>query len=87
MRPARSILLIMALLVLSSSSLYAHEIRPGYLELREVASEKYEVLWKQPARGAMRLKLDPVFPEDCEAGFGDRGFMPGALVTRTTLAC
>jgi hypothetical protein len=29
----------------------AHELRPAYLELKEVEAETYEVLWKVPARG------------------------------------
>ena len=43
----------------------AHEVRPGYLELRATAIDRYQVLWKQPALGEMRLKIDPVFPADC----------------------
>lgn len=42
----------------------AHEARPGYLEIRETSSDMYEVTWKVPARGDMRLRLDPIFAED-----------------------
>lgn len=27
----------------------AHEVRPGYLELREIAAGRFQVLWKKPA--------------------------------------
>jgi hypothetical protein len=29
----------------------AHEMRPGYLDIRETAADTYEVLWKVPAQG------------------------------------
>jgi len=44
----------------------AHELRPGYLELRERAPEVFDVLWKVPARGDMRLSLTAQLPERCE---------------------
>jgi hydrogenase/urease accessory protein HupE len=44
---------------------YAHEVRPGYLELRQMDVEAYAVLWKVPAVGEMRLSLHPLFPENC----------------------
>lgn len=43
----------------------AHDLQPGYLELKQTASDAYEVLWKVPARGEMRLALDPRLPVDC----------------------
>jgi hydrogenase/urease accessory protein HupE len=44
---------------------YAHEVRPGYLELRQTDATIYTVLWKVPAVGEMRLSIHPVFPENC----------------------
>ncbi|HKY95173.1 MAG TPA: HupE/UreJ family protein [Kiloniellales bacterium] len=43
----------------------AHEVRPAYLEIREEASEVYEVLWKVPARGEARLALAVELPQAC----------------------
>src|SRR3970040_1740468 len=43
----------------------AHEVRPGYLELRQKDAESYDVLWKIPAVGEMRLALYPQLPESC----------------------
>ena len=65
----------------------AHESRPGYLEAREVAAGRYEVLWKQPAVGDLVLRLNPVFPETCAMIGADRQLVPGALSTRLTLSC
>jgi hydrogenase/urease accessory protein HupE len=65
----------------------AHEVRPGYLEVRERADGTYAVLWKQPARGEMRLKIDPVFPAGCSLGSGDAEMTGAALLSRATLRC
>jgi hypothetical protein len=71
-----------------SLPLAAHESRPGYLELREVAPERYELLWKQPARGDMVLALDPVLPPNCEAAGASSDELTGAaLLRRATLTC
>ena len=43
----------------------AHEMRPGYLEIRETAVDTYDVLWKVPARGDdMRMGLYLRFDDD-----------------------
>jgi len=69
-------------------ALTAHEARPGFLELREVAPDRFDLLWKQPALGEMRLRINPAFPPSCTlAGMGDQEFIPGALLWRTTLVC
>jgi hypothetical protein len=65
----------------------AHESRPGYLELREVADGRYEVLWKQPAVGELVLRLNPVFPESCTLTRAERQLLPGAMSTRLVLSC
>jgi hydrogenase/urease accessory protein HupE len=42
----------------------ADDLRPGYLEMRQVDAETYDVFWKVPARGEdLRLGLYVVFPE------------------------
>jgi len=69
-------------------ALTAHEARPGFLELREVAPDRFDLLWKQPALGEMRLRINPAFPPSCTlTGIGDQEFIPGALLWRTTLVC
>jgi hydrogenase/urease accessory protein HupE len=65
----------------------AHESRPGYLELREVAEGRYDVLWKQPAVGDLVLRLSPVFPDSCGVTGAERQLLPGAMATRLTLSC
>ena len=66
----------------------AHEVRPGYLELRESAPGVFRVLWKKPARGDLVLKIDPVFSGGCAvAGIGSEDVRGGAYVARATLEC
>ena len=66
----------------------AHEVRPGYLELRESAPGVFRVLWKKPARGDLILKIDPVFSDGCAvAGIGSGEIRGGAYVARATLQC
>ncbi len=43
-----------------------HEIRPGYLELRESPDGSYELLWKKPAGGEIEIRIAPVIPDGCQ---------------------
>lgn len=43
----------------------AHEVRPGFLELRETATNVYLMTWKVPALGEYRLGITPHFPDGC----------------------
>jgi len=53
------------LLAACSALAPAHEVRPGYLELRQSDAEVWRVLWKVPARGDMLLSIRPRFPANC----------------------
>ncbi len=53
--------LMIALCALASSR--AHEIRPAYLDLRETAPGRYEVLWWTPVLSGMPLPLVLQMPE------------------------
>ena len=46
----------------------AHELRPGFLEIRQEAQERdrYVIRFKVPARGDMRLSLRVRLPADCK---------------------
>mgnify|MGYP000373272523 CR=1 FL=1 len=56
MRRASLYLVALAILAVPRAS-EAHEVRPGYLELRELDAQHYDVLWKVPAKGDKRLGL------------------------------
>lgn len=53
--------LLLALWCLISLSAQAHEVRPAYLELHEDRPGEFQVLWKTPMRGELRLALSPAF--------------------------
>jgi hydrogenase/urease accessory protein HupE len=75
------------LVALAATPAGAHELRPGYLEMRETTPDRYRVLWKQPARGDLRLALDPAFPASCQTeGDPVRQSLPGAFLDRMTIA-
>jgi hypothetical protein len=66
----------------------AHEVRPGYLELRQTGAETWDVLWKVPARGDLQLELEPAWPDNCAAAAPPRRVATGAAVSeRSTLRC
>lgn len=66
----------------------AHEVRPGYLELRQTGPGTYLMLWKRPARGDMVLRLSPVFSENCTLRSAGEGVIDrGALLVRAELEC
>ena len=50
------------LLCLLACAAYADVFRPAYLELREADTDSYDVYWKVPAQGELRLPLQVRFP-------------------------
>jgi hydrogenase/urease accessory protein HupE len=79
--------LFVVLGVLVAQPVRSDELRPGYVELRQTASDTYDLLFKIPARGeALRLALYLNLPEGTQdirpprASFGD-----GLYVERRTI--
>lgn len=67
---------------------FAHEVRPGYLELRELDADRWTMLWKVPAQGEQRYGLHLVLPERCaRVGEPVESWTGDAWVERATLAC
>ena len=64
MRHAR-FLLVAVVLSGFAAGVAAHEVRPGYLAVRQTAAESFDVLWKVPAKGDLRLGLHARLPENC----------------------
>ena len=56
---------VMAVFIQGSAQ--AHEVRPSFLQLEQVAPQEFAILWKIPARGEAMLKLDVNLPEECQA--------------------
>src|SRR3954454_22813101 len=74
--------------MLAAQTLYAHEVRPGYLEPRQTAANTYAILWKVPAVGDMRLSIHPRFPENCKPAGDVASYRASDSYTeRLSLAC
>jgi hypothetical protein len=77
--------------MVSSTPIVAHEVRPAYLELREIAPERYEMVWKQPLNEGRRLRIEPRLDPACEIVEREQPEITtggsGALVERFTLDC
>jgi len=88
-RRGRLLFLLVAGLALVSATLaLAHEVRPGFLELRESDPNTYALLWKRPTGGEVEIRIAPVIPEGCRLQTPDRQQLtPGAVVVRGTLTC
>lgn len=85
-------LLLVILVSLIASSVAAHEVRPGYIEIVETKRDYYDITWKQPVRPRGNqiagLGLRPIFPTNCTR-VRDSQFIPrpGALLENFTLQC
>jgi hydrogenase/urease accessory protein HupE len=78
-----------ALVLVVPAGAGAHEVRPGYLELRQTAPERYRFLWKRPTGGEVELAIGPAFPKECTVrdATGLRSPSMGAFLGRGTLEC
>jgi len=72
----------MLLVALVGEYAFAHEIRPAYLEIKQEAADRYQVLWKIPLLGNKAPKIDPVFPLDFSLEQVDEEFLPDAYIRR-----
>lgn len=80
------LLLLLALWGWHATAL-AHEVRPGYLEIREVAADTYDVVWKVPAKGEFRLGLYARLPKACRGAPSSGSFVGSAFVERWRVTC
>ncbi len=67
---------------------FAHEVRPAYLQVRQTGSDTYDVFWKVPAQGDMRLSLHVELPQTCLKLTEPRGlFSGGAFSEHWSIRC
>ncbi|MFG0275638.1 MAG: HupE/UreJ family protein [Phycisphaerales bacterium] len=78
---------LFALLLLSfASGARAHEVRPAYLELTQTDATTFDLVWKVPARGDLRLGLYVRLPASCDIVAEPRGmFVEGVYLERSTI--
>jgi len=55
---------LVACLLLAASIASAHEARPAYLEIKEIATGRFAVLWRTPVLAGMRLPIVLKLPDD-----------------------
>ena len=79
--------LIFALALSSVGIVQAHEVRPGYLQIKQVDAINYHLLWKVPAKGDQRLGLYVRLPEDCRNTVVKSRFDGGAYIERWRATC
>jgi hydrogenase/urease accessory protein HupE len=76
------------LTLLLQSVAHAHELRPGFLEIKQTGGETYDLRFKVPARGDMRLGLYVRLPAECSEEAPSRVERIGnALLERSTARC
>jgi hypothetical protein len=82
-------LLVLVLLATFAPSLFAHEVRPAYLELRQTGPETYDVLWKVPGLGQnLRFGLYVELPAGCTNVSEPRSSMVNnAFTERWSVTC
>jgi hydrogenase/urease accessory protein HupE len=61
----RSVLIILTAL-LFSVSVESHEVRPAYLRIQQTTAEQFELLWRVPASGDLRLGVYVEMPRHCK---------------------
>ena len=68
---------------------FAHEVRPAYLELRQIGPDTHDVLWKVPGRGEnLRFGLYVDLPAGCTRVAEPRASVTyGAVTERWTVKC
>jgi len=83
----RRLLLTVLVLIgcLPATSVYADEIRPALLDIKEQNTGLFAVTWKVPMRGNRVLAITPILPESLELlGSPSVQQMPGALIEQAT---
>jgi hydrogenase/urease accessory protein HupE len=55
---------LLAALTVPAPIARAHEIRPAYLQIDEVAPGRYQLLWRTPVLAGMRLPVVPRLPDE-----------------------
>ena len=87
MRPAFPACVLAGILAFAGAA-HGHEARPCYFELRQTGPERYDLTWKVPMRGDLRLGIYPRLPEGCVATKPPVTYVAqGALIERQTVTC
>jgi hydrogenase/urease accessory protein HupE len=61
-----AISLAFVLSVLRATLAEAHELRPAFLDMKEISADQFAIIWKLPALGEQRLALNAHLPDSCK---------------------
>lgn len=88
LRTLATLAITFAILVIACAPASAHEIRPAFLQIREIEPSTYDVLWKTPAQGDMRLALNAVMPPQCRnLGMARTTLVNAAAIEHRRIVC
>ena len=76
------VIVVCAAALLFATVARAHEVRPAYLQLHQIDADTYDVVWKVPGRGEMRLGLDVDLPAGSVDMSKPRGVFAGEAYTQ-----
>ena len=63
--PPRVVGLFLSVALSFAATAAAHEVRPAYLRIQQTAADQFDLLWRVPARGDLRLGIYVRLPEHC----------------------
>ena len=79
---------ILLLFLAVSGIVQGHEVRPGYLEISQTGRETFNLFFKVPGRGDMRLALYPRMPARCQVRTPVRTrATSGAFIDQWSVTC
>ena len=67
-KPKRRIISLLGFILLAlfiTSPSHAHEVRPAYLGITELAAGEFDLVWKLPLKNQRPLPIKPILPERC----------------------
>ncbi len=79
--------LLLALLLWLAAPARADELRPFYLELKQVTANQWEILWKAPVLGGVAGSGRPLLPGHCRLAMSPPQLVGGALVASGRAQC
>jgi len=84
----RLMVILLVFLTLLCGLAEAHEVRPAYLRIQQSSADQFDVLWRVPARGELRLGIYVGMPEHCESASEPLTWQEGGtFVERWVYSC
>ena len=78
---------LLFILAVLPATAHADDLRPGYLEIREIAASRYAITWKAPIKPGLAARVAPAFPSDCKSSEPERSIDAAAILAKWEIAC